>query len=77
MIDLGDEEILERMLALNPEQVAYRTRRCQGGFANRRRFFAILICFILLAVTYGLAAPPFENLDEIEHFEAIRCKGAK
>ncbi|MEE8391116.1 MAG: hypothetical protein V3S14_10015 [Anaerolineae bacterium] len=32
----------------------------------------ILACFIPLAVTYGLVVPPFENLDEIEHFEMVR-----
>jgi len=32
----------------------------------------ILACFVLLALAYGLVVPPFENLDEIEHFEAIR-----
>jgi 4-amino-4-deoxy-L-arabinose transferase-like glycosyltransferase len=33
---------------------------------------AILACFILLAVAYGLVVPPFENLDEVEHFEVVR-----
>jgi len=32
----------------------------------------ILTCFVLLALAYGLVVPPFENLDEIEHFEVIR-----
>jgi len=31
-----------------------------------------IICFVLLAAAYGLLVPPFENLDEIEHFGAIR-----
>ncbi len=32
----------------------------------------LLACFSALALSYGLVIPPFENLDEIEHFEAIR-----
>ncbi len=32
----------------------------------------ILACFIALALTYGLVVPPFENLDETEHFEVVR-----
>ena len=32
----------------------------------------VLACFIALALAYGLVVPPFENLDEIEHFEVIR-----
>ncbi len=42
------------------------------AFATRNSQFAILGCFILLAVVYGLVVPPFENLDEVEHFEVIR-----
>lgn len=34
--------------------------------------FAILICFIALALVYGLVVPPFENLDEVEHFGVVR-----
>jgi 4-amino-4-deoxy-L-arabinose transferase-like glycosyltransferase len=34
--------------------------------------FAILICFVALALVYGLVVPPFENLDEVEHFGVIR-----
>ncbi|RLC79898.1 MAG: hypothetical protein DRJ03_22640 [Chloroflexi bacterium] len=41
-------------------------------FAIRNSQFTILACFILLALVYGLVIPPFENLDEIEHFEVIR-----
>ncbi len=41
-------------------------------FAIRNPQFAILVCFILLSVVYGLVIPPFENLDEIEHFEVLR-----
>lgn len=32
----------------------------------------ILLVFTALAVAYGLVVPPFENLDEIEHFGAVR-----
>ena len=32
----------------------------------------ILTCFVTLSLSYGLVVPPFENLDEIEHFEVIR-----
>jgi hypothetical protein len=32
----------------------------------------ILVGFVVLAWAYGLVLPPFENLDEIEHFSAIR-----
>ena len=41
-------------------------------FAIRNSQFTILACFILLALVYGLVIPPFENLDEIEHFEVVR-----
>ncbi len=34
--------------------------------------FVILACFIALALVYGLVLPPFENLDEVEHFGAVR-----
>jgi hypothetical protein len=32
----------------------------------------VLLSFLLLAWAYSLVMPPFENLDEIEHFSAIR-----
>jgi hypothetical protein len=32
----------------------------------------ILIGFVILSWAYGLSIPPFENLDEVEHFSAIR-----
>jgi hypothetical protein len=32
----------------------------------------ILVSFVVLSWAYGLAIPPFENLDEVEHFSAIR-----
>ncbi len=38
---------------------------------NAIRLF-ILLAFIVLGVTYGLLVPPFENLDEVEHFEVVR-----
>ncbi len=34
--------------------------------------WTILACFVALACAYGLVIPPFENLDEIEHFGAVR-----
>lgn len=33
----------------------------------------ILAAYLGLGVLYGLAVPPFENLDEKEHFSVIRC----
>lgn len=39
---------------------------------QRRLVLFILIGFVILAWAYGLVMPPFENLDEIEHFSAIR-----
>jgi 4-amino-4-deoxy-L-arabinose transferase-like glycosyltransferase len=41
-------------------------------FAIRNSQFAILACFIVLALAYGLVVPPFENLDEFEHFGVVR-----
>lgn len=32
----------------------------------------ILVAFLLLGLAYGVMVPPFENLDEIEHFGVIR-----
>ncbi len=32
----------------------------------------VLIGFLVLAMIYGIVVPPFENLDEIEHFEVVR-----
>jgi len=32
----------------------------------------ILACFVVLALACGSAIPPFENLDETEHFEMVR-----
>jgi len=32
----------------------------------------VLIGFFVLALAYGVVVPPFENLDEIEHFEVVR-----
>ncbi|RLC66591.1 MAG: hypothetical protein DRI48_04330, partial [Chloroflexi bacterium] len=32
----------------------------------------IVLVYLTLALAYGLVLPPFENLDESEHFEAIR-----
>jgi hypothetical protein len=29
-------------------------------------------CFVVLALVYGVVVPPFENLDEVEHFGAVR-----
>jgi hypothetical protein len=37
-----------------------------------RSLCTILVCFVLLAWAYGLIIPAFENLDEVEHFSAIR-----
>ncbi|MEA3341901.1 MAG: glycosyltransferase family 39 protein [Chloroflexota bacterium] len=42
------------------------------GWRSRTLPFLIIACFITLALTYGLVVPPFENLDEVEHFEVIR-----
>jgi len=35
-------------------------------------FVWILLAFLALGLVYGLVVPPFENLDEIEHFGVIR-----
>ncbi|MBN2392399.1 MAG: glycosyltransferase family 39 protein [Anaerolineae bacterium] len=32
----------------------------------------ILLAYLSLALAYGVILPPFENLDELEHFEVIR-----
>jgi hypothetical protein len=39
---------------------------------SKLAFGIILASFLGLAWAYGLVLPPFENLDEIEHFAAIR-----
>ncbi len=53
----------------------------QASFAmNTQRNFTllpsgaviILICFVLLALAFGLIIPPLENLDELEHVGVIR-----
>jgi hypothetical protein len=41
---------------------------CQGKLV----LAFILIGFVVLSWAYGLSIPPFENLDEVEHFSAIR-----
>jgi 4-amino-4-deoxy-L-arabinose transferase-like glycosyltransferase len=41
-------------------------------FLSLSGLWLILAAFIFLAWAYGLVLPPFENLDEIEHFSAIR-----
>jgi hypothetical protein len=53
------------------EGIQYLTGRL-WLFATYNSQFAILACFILLVVVYGLVVPPFENLDEVEHFEVVR-----
>lgn len=32
----------------------------------------ILLAYLALGLVYGLIVPPFENLDEVEHFEVVR-----
>ncbi|MCP4537087.1 MAG: hypothetical protein GY832_08060 [Chloroflexi bacterium] len=61
----------ESLLDETNEGIQYLTSRLRV-FVTRNAQFAILVCFILLAVVYGLVVPPFENLDEIEHFEVVR-----
>jgi 4-amino-4-deoxy-L-arabinose transferase-like glycosyltransferase len=39
---------------------------------KEKKLWFILVVFIALAWAYGLVMPPFENLDEVEHFAAIR-----
>ncbi len=39
---------------------------------NISGFVWILLAFLALGLVYGLVVPPFENLDEIEHFGVIR-----
>jgi len=39
---------------------------------DRAAVGALLLLYLALAITCGLVVPPFENLDEIEHFEVIR-----
>ena len=39
---------------------------------NGSGFIWILLAFLVLGLVYGLVIPPFENLDEIEHFGVIR-----
>ncbi len=34
--------------------------------------FLLLVAYLALAVTTGLVVPPFENLDEVEHFGVVR-----
>ncbi len=42
------------------------------GASKHKAAGLILLCFIALASLCGIVVPPFENLDEIEHFGAIR-----
>lgn len=42
------------------------------GFITDKKLWLIVVCYVLLAWAYGWVMPPFENLDEIEHFSAIR-----
>ncbi len=37
-----------------------------------RGLFVILLAYLSLGLAYGVILPPFENLDELEHFEVIR-----
>ncbi len=46
-------------------------RKSRDG-SVRRVLGLILVCFVVLVWAYGLVMPPFENLDEIEHFSAVR-----
>jgi len=39
---------------------------------NISGFVWILMAFLALGLAYGLVVPPFENLDEIEHFGVVR-----
>lgn len=39
---------------------------------SRRGLILILIVYLLLGVAYNLIVPPFENLDEVEHFGVVR-----
>lgn len=40
--------------------------------AHRCGVGLILLVYLALGLTYGLVVPPFENLDEIEHFGVVR-----
>ena len=37
-----------------------------------RGLYVILLAYLSLGLAYGVILPPFENLDELEHFEVIR-----
>ena len=46
----------------------------------------LVVAYLALAIAYGLVIPPFENLDEVEHFGVVRyvtdmaacpCKGIR
>ncbi|MEJ5310451.1 MAG: glycosyltransferase family 39 protein [Anaerolineae bacterium] len=37
-----------------------------------RGLIVILLAYLSLGLAYGVVLPPFENLDELEHFEVIR-----
>ncbi|MFN2111190.1 MAG: ArnT family glycosyltransferase [Anaerolineae bacterium] len=39
---------------------------------TRRGLYVILLAYLSLGLAYGVILPPFENLDELEHFEVIR-----
>ncbi len=40
--------------------------------AEKTGLLLLLLTFLALGITYGVILPPFENLDEPEHFEVIR-----
>lgn len=39
---------------------------------TRKGFGIILLLYLIMGLTFGLLVPPFENLDELEHFGVIR-----
>lgn len=51
-----------------------RAGQNRGVFSNPERvtLSLLVLAFVALALAWNLAVPPYENLDEIEHFEVIR-----
>lgn len=59
--------LFRRVLARRLRQNLWEGRRL-----DRLAVGAILLLYLALGIACGLVVPPFENLDEVEHFEVIR-----
>jgi len=68
----GEQADLQVSTTYHPSRFTFHVSRFTLHVSRFTYPALILICFIPLALAYGLVVPPFENLDEIEHFEVVR-----